>query len=252
MVVYTYYQTFINIPSDVIQKIDIIIISSIHFDSPTKSMHLNNSVPDSKKFDILWKNCVNWSQHDKKVYVMIGGAGKAYEVLFSEYEFYFEKLKGFLLDRPYITGIVLDIEETVSVSRIQDFIRDLLKIRHFEICAAPCQFCLTPPCPGMGGFEYKKISKMIDVFLVQAYERFSVEVKSDIVKTWPEVKIVMGCLVNTIPTDKLKGLYDELHDICLWELGETGGIDWVKSLEKSIVKKIFNIINKTLLFFKNT
>ena len=50
---------------------------------------------------------------------MIGGAGSAYNRLFSDYNKYYALLKETLNNHPVITGVDLDIEEEVNLDDIK-------------------------------------------------------------------------------------------------------------------------------------
>ena len=78
-------------------------------------MHLNNDDPCSEKFAQLWKNANKWSKQNKRISIMIGGAGLAYQNLFKHYKLYWDMLVNFLSTHTFITGIVLDVEEIVPV-----------------------------------------------------------------------------------------------------------------------------------------
>ena len=235
MKVHAYYQTFIDIPQDVVEKVDHFIVSSIHFDLASDgkpaTIHLNDNHPDSSVFDKMWENVEAWSKiPGKHVSLMIGGAGGAYQSLFKDYNVFYSMLLKQLKKRPYITGIVFDVEEMISLSYLQNFIDDISTlIPKYTLYASPCQYCLAPPSIGMGGFNYKDV-KNIDIFLVQAYCNFSYDVLCKIDRYWKDKKIILGLLTGTVPLDKLKTVTEKMSNVVLWELGSAEGIEWVRSV----------------------
>ena len=50
---------------------------------------------------------------------MLGGAGGAYDVLFSNYNIFYKMLSDFIKSKPFISGIDLDIEETININFIK-------------------------------------------------------------------------------------------------------------------------------------
>lgn len=234
MKVHAYYQTFISIPEDVVRQVDHFIVSSVHFDDDdggNPTIHLNDNHPDSPLFDTMWKNVETWSKmQDKHVSVMVGGAGKAFQALFSNYSIFFKMLREMLQKRPYITGIVLDVEERICIESLNKLVQDLYTINEkYKLYTSPCQFCMEPPSIGMGGFSYKFLEG-VDTFLVQAYCNFSYNVLCDIERYWKDKKIVLGALTGTVPLGSLKNVTKNMTDVALWELGSEEGIQWVRAL----------------------
>ena len=87
---------------------------------------------------------------------MIGGAGSAYEQLFSDYPKYYQMLKTTLETHPVISGVDFDIEEECSLNDIRMLMRDIRRdFPDFTMSLAPVQSSLESDVPGMGGFIYK-------------------------------------------------------------------------------------------------
>ena len=76
---------------------------------------------------------------------MIGGAGGAYNYLFSDFEIYYKLLYDAINKYP-IDGIDLDIEEPVKLNDVKMLIRRIRKDfgRNFIISVAPISYALHP------------------------------------------------------------------------------------------------------------
>ena len=178
-----YYQTFVGL-----EKLKVncdatnLIISSIHFGD--NKIYLNDNEPDNVKFKQLWEETKNLSEKDIHISCMVGGAGGAFKELFSNLDVYYKTLCDFLLSKPWIQGINIDVEETVTMDNIKKLIS---KIRNdfgenFIISMAPVSSAMESDNPGMGGFVYKDLfnspeGKMIDFFYCQCYESFSLDIQ---------------------------------------------------------------------------
>ena len=111
-----YYQTFTGLKKILEQNpicVIHIIVSSIQFgyDKTKPYIHLNDNVPSSDVFNNLWSDLKIAHNLGIKVMIMLGGAGGAYNVLFSNYNIFYNMLKDFIKSKPFISGIDLDIEE---------------------------------------------------------------------------------------------------------------------------------------------
>ncbi len=202
-----YYQTFIGLKyleNNSFKNVSHIIVSSIHFGKNadnTNYIHLNNEVPTCDKFETLWNEIRNASKYCK-IYLMVGGAGSAYQELFSDFENYYRLLYNLLKSKPYICGIDLDIEESVKLNDVKMLINRIKKDfgESFEISMAPLASSLMNDEDGMGGFVYKELynsdeGKMIEHFNVQAYYDYSLNTLEKIIENgYPLEKIVMGML----------------------------------------------------------
>jgi chitinase len=230
-----YYQTFVGLNDILIQdtKVTHIHLSSIHFgkDSNNPYIHLNNNKPTNKIFDSVWKDLETAKQLGIKVILMVGGAGGAFQNLFSNYDTYYSLLKEFILDkRNIIDGIDLDIEEQATLNNVENLIKTLKADfgESFMITMAPIQSSMQTDQPGMGGFVYKTLYKscgsLIDYFNVQCYYDYSVDAYKQIIKNgYPEDKIVMGSIssqdiTNNINTIKnIVKIYPKIGGVFNWE-----------------------------------
>lgn len=226
-----YYQTFCglkNILNDD-EKPDIIHLSSIHFGE--NYIHLNNYPPLDSRFDDVWNDCKLAVKQGIKIVLMIGGAGTAYNVLFSDYKKYYTLLKNTLNAKfDIISGIDLDIEEEVDLSNIKMLMRDLKKdYPNFTISMAPIQSSLENDSPGMGGFIYKDLwnspeGKLIDYFNGQFYGDFDLESYNACIKNgYPPEKVVIGMLSSQdfdnalVELKKIKKMYPSFGGVFNWE-----------------------------------
>ena len=202
-----YYQTFNGLKSILTQdtKVTHIHLSSIHFGNDEHNnpyIHLNDHNPNDKIFDSVWEDIKKAKQLGIKIILMIGGAGGAFQTLFSNIHTYYSLLKEFLLEKSdLIDGVDLDIEEIVNINDVELLI---LQIKRdfgdsFIITMAPVQYSIENDVPGMGGFIYKdlynKCGHLIDYFNVQCYYDYSVNAYKQMIKNgYPEDKIVMGSI----------------------------------------------------------
>ena len=225
-----YYQTFVGL-----QKLKgktsttNLIISSIHFGD--SKVYLNDNEPSNDKFDQLWIETEDISETGIHVSCMIGGAGGAYKEFFSKFNFYYEKLRDFLVSKPWIQGVNLDVEELVDIENIKGLI---CRIRNdfgedFTITMAPVAYTMESDVKGLGGFVYKELynsneGKMIDWFNCQCYDPFSLETYKKIINNgYPENKIVMGMMSGQFNdnsfVDIVRSVKDDYPDVC-------GFYDW--------------------------
>ena len=231
-----YYQTFIGL-KDILTpdtKVTHLHLSSIHFGLDNDNnhyIHLNNNPPNSKVFDSVWSELEKAKQLGIKVILMVGGAGGAFQDLFSNYDAYYPLLKELILDkRNIIDGIDLDIEEIVDLNNVEHLIKTIKTDfgESFIITMAPVQSSIQTDQPGMGGFIYKDLYKtsgtLIDYFNVQCYFDYSVDAFSQMIKNgYPEDKIVMGSIssqditqnINTIKN--IVKMYPKIGGVFDWE-----------------------------------
>ncbi len=219
MKVIAYYQTFTTSIRSVADQLEKIIVSSVHFNIPQNTIHLNDDpfplTPNTYPFNVPQATCI-----------MLGGAGGGFTDLFLEYSLFFPMLIDALSRHERIDEIVLDVEECVSITDVNMLIRDL-RSHNYTVSMAPCAFCLlTPTIPGLGGFLYKDIDGGCDTFYVQAYtpDTFNLETYNRIKINFPHKKIVMGCLTSQ-PLPIPKGL----EAIAPWDIGSSqDAVQWVE------------------------
>jgi len=202
-----YYQTFNGLQSILTEdtKVSHIHLSSIHFgidENNNPYIHLNNNDPNDKIFDSVWKDIKKAKQLGIKIILMIGGAGGAFQNLFSNFDTYYSLLKELLLEKKnLIDGIDLDIEETVNIDNVESLILQIKRDfgSSFIITMAPIQYSIENDVSGMGGFVYKdlynKYGNLIEYFNVQCYNDYSLNAYKQMIKNgYPEDKIVMGSI----------------------------------------------------------
>jgi hypothetical protein len=188
-----YYQTFCGLQN--ISDTDKIIVSAIHCGQG--NIYLNDKLFDDKTNDSLWYQLENANKNGIEILFMLGGAGGAYKNLFDDYELYFPKLMKCILDKPFINGIDLDVEEEVDYFKLLNLIKDI-NAHKLKITMSPLDSSLYSNRPGMGGFIYSFLyntpeGQMIDCFHVQAYFDFFVQTVDAIVKNgYPIEKICLG------------------------------------------------------------
>ncbi len=233
-----YYQTFVGLHKLMthLQDIDVITISSIHFDkdkSGNKHIYLNDNLPTDSLFDIMWMETEKCYNQGVTIMLMIGGAGGAYQNLFNDFNIYYPQLKKLLNEKDFIGGINLDIEEEVKIEQIKMLMR-LLKddFPHFKISMAPISESMISDSPGMGGFSYKELynsyeERLIDWFNVQCYGSFSFETYDKIIKNgYPANKIVMGHESGQFNKTNFQNALDEVNKCIQVYPNMCGVYDW--------------------------
>ena len=222
-----YYQTFVGLDKILANPniVDTIIISSIHFGNNkegTPYIHLNDLEPSDKAFNTLWTQTETLSKtYNKEIILMLGGAGGAYYDLFAEYATYYPMLINTIKTHNWISGIDLDIEETVSIDDIKMLIRDINTEfgNDFVITMAPLAGSLMNDSSGMGGFIYKDLyssteGKFITRFNVQAYGSYTLKTFETIVNNgYPAKQIELGMVTGQFNKDNFKNALDEIKDI---------------------------------------
>lgn len=225
MKVIYYYQSFVGLDQLLthIQDTDVIIVSSIHFgkDGERPYIHLNNNDPGNKIFDQLWLQTKKASVQGCTIMCMMGGAGDAYNELFSDFDAYYPLLLKMIKDRPWIQGIDLDIEELVTIENIQKLINSLIRDfgTEFIITMAPISSTLQNDGSSMAGFNYKQLyqseeGKYIHWFNTQCYYSFSFDTYDSIIKNgYPPEKIIMGMESGQYDKDTFVNALSELNKI---------------------------------------
>ncbi len=212
-----YYQTLIDINPliELISGKDLTILTditlaSIHFginEDKSPYIHLNNDSPNSESFTKVFSQLkhikiIN-TEHQVKINLLIGGAGTAFNQLFSNYSCYYNLLKSSIENElEFIDGFNLDIEEEIDVDDIIKLVTDLKKdFPKKQIIFAPLAESISTDEPGMGGFSYKtldsKIGDKIEYYNVQCYGEYSQLLFNQMVNNgYPPEKIVMGMLTG--------------------------------------------------------
>ena len=200
-----YYQTFtslkpILIPNTVVTHIH---LSSIHFGKNNDNspyIHLNDNSPTNPVFNELWKELYIAKSLNIKIVLMVGGAGGAFNTLFSNFNIYYTLLKNTIKKYDCISGIDLDVEENTKLSYIKMLIKQIKKDfgNNFIISMAPVSYALENDSPGMGSFSYKELynsdeGKLIDYFNGQFYYDLCEKSYEKVINNgYPADKIVFG------------------------------------------------------------
>lgn len=209
-------------------------LSAIHFgqDSQNKPyIHINDNTPNDPTYTNLWKELEQAQSQNIKICVMLGGAGGAFQTLFSDFDSYYPLLYQLIKNKTMITGIDLDVEELVKLSDIKMLIRRLKADfgLEFQITMAPISYSMETDNPGMGGFVYKDLfhspeGSQIDYFNVQCYNSYSKDLYDEIINNgYPPNKIIMGMIygqdINNIinELDKIKTAYQDFLGVFMWE-----------------------------------
>lgn len=245
-----YYQTFISLKPlfDTNTLPTHIHISSIHFGKDENNIsyiHLNNYHPNSSIFDSMWKDVEKAHNLGVKIKLMIGGAGLAFQEMFSNFNLYYQFLKKTLENRPYISGVDLDIEESVNLNDIIKLVNQLKQDfgENFLISFAPVAFALQTNKPGLGGFLYNDLysklgKKKIEYFNTQFYYDFSVESYREVIHNgYDSSKIILGMTENNdnsfqVVSDLCKK-YDDFGGVYFWELCLIDNpTEWIKKMKE--------------------
>ena len=225
MKVIYYYQTFVGL-----EKLKVncnatnLMISSIHFGD--NKIDLNDKETNDEKVKQLWEETESLSNDDLHISCMVGGAGGAFRELFSNFDVYYETLRKFLISKPWIQGINLDIEETVTMENIKKLISRLRSDfgGNFLISMAPVSSAMESDVPGMGGFVYKELFNSPEGEMVDFYNWFSLETYKNIIDNgYPEDKIVMGMMSGQFTDDSFVSV---IHSIKEKYPDVSGFYDW--------------------------
>ena len=229
-----YYQKFISLQPlfDHNMLPTHIHVSSIHFgknSDKSSYIHLNDYHPNSSIFDSMWKDIEKAHNLGVKIILMVGGAGLAFDEMFTKFDLYYAFLKNTIKSHPYISGIDLDIEESVNIN---DVIKLINKIKEdfgddFIISMAPVAFALQTNQVGMGGFLYKellsKVNGKIDYLNTQFYYDFSEESYNEVIENdYNPSQIILGMTDTNINTfevvQKLSSKYNNFGGVFFWEM----------------------------------
>ena len=251
-IVSAYYQTLGSLKYDFHSYFTHYFLAAIHFGTNQDGspyMHLNDHDIDDPVFDEPMTQLQQLrEQNGATICLMVGGAGSAFQQLFSNFETYYGMLKSALEARPWISGIDLDVEETVPMEKIQMLI-DRLDAdfgSSFLITMAPLAGSLASNEPGMGGFVYRDLlettqGKRINWFNGQFYGgSFTHAMVDSIVENGvSSSKIVMGMLASDFPSfeeltkacaqvRKAKLKHPNLKGVFVWEhdLAKPGPVIW--------------------------
>ena len=243
-----YYQTFVGLDKALthIEDVDVFIVSSIHFANDSgnangskdnegkKSIFLNDNKPYDPIFNELWLQTEKASVQGTTIMLMMGGAGKAYKELFSDFDTYYPQLKQLIMEKSWIKGIDLDIEEPVSIDNVKMLINRLVKDlgKDFIITMAPVSSTLTTDGSSYAGFHYKELynseeGSYIHWFNTQCYNSYTFETYESIIKNgYPPEKVVMGMESGQFDDKTFQNALDEVKKIKEKYPNFGGVFDW--------------------------
>ena len=232
-----YYQTFKSIlpalaPGTPVTDIH---IAAIHFgrdpDTNEPYIHLNDHPPNAIIFLPVWREMEAAVELGINVILMIGGEGGAFINLFSDFDTYYPFLKSTIRQFPMISGVDLDIEESVSLDDVKSLIRRVKSDfgSSFSISMAPMQYSLQTDEKGMGDFSYKTLfdspeGKLIDYFNGQFYIDYSAPAYEEAVNNdYPPHQVVMGMISGQDLEDAKEAIlalckkYPTFGGVYVWE-----------------------------------
>jgi hypothetical protein len=237
-----YYQTLIDLQPliDAIETytksyntplVTHITLASIHFgyDSGpdnTPYIHLNDDSVFSDKFKTVYENLLTLNKMGVKINLLIGGAGGAFNMLFSNYPVFYKLLKGFVESFDFIDGFNLDVEEGVTLDDIVMLVNDLKKdFPSNSIIFAPLGDSISTNEPGMGGFSYKdlkdKVGDSIEYYNTQCYGDYSLEMYDQMVNNnYNANQLVIGMLTG----QDFNSIINEIHKIVTKYGDKFGGV----------------------------
>ena len=237
-----YYQTLIDLQPliadikvhrqlDNTPLITHITLASIHFgyeSEPDKIpyIHLNNDSAFSDKFKTVYENLLTLNKMDVKINLLIGGAGSAFNMLFSNYPVFYKLLKEFVGSVDFIDGFNLDVEEGVTLDDMVMLVNDLKKdFPKNSIIFAPLGDSIETNDPGMGGFSYKdlkdKVGGSIEYYNTQCYGEYNLDMYDKMVNNnYKSNQLVMGMLTG----QDFNSIINEIHKIVTKYGDKFGGV----------------------------
>ena len=259
-----YYQTFTGLKKILEQNpicVTHIIVSSIHFgyDNTKPYIHLNDNDLSSDVFTNLWSDLKIAHNLGIKIMIMLGETGRAYNVLFSNYNIFYNMLKDFIKSKPFISGIDLNIEESIHIKYIQCLINQIDKDfgKNFCISMSLLSSSLIYNNICISGFSYKDLyntieGKRINWFNGQFYGNYTFNSFNKVINNnYPKMKVVMGMLAKDLNSNEFNNIVNEIKKIILkhkifggvyiWEYFDSPNTDnpaaWAKLMRNLIPKK---------------
>lgn len=209
-----YYQTIAGGITQILRPEPLVThihLSAVHFGYNTDGtpyIHLNDTPIDDPSYGELWHQLYEAARLGIRVVLMVGGAGGAYQALFSDFNTFYPMLRDAVKSRSFITGIDLDIEEPVQLSDVKMLIDRIHTDFPYNILSmAPIQSSLQTNNPGLGGFVYKDLfnspeGQYITYFNGQFYVDYSVNAYDQCIQNgYPADKIVMGMMSSQFEND---------------------------------------------------
>lgn len=235
----------------------IIYFSSLHFGTDNignKYLHFNNQPVTSigPFLNQLRTFLSKYSNSELEFRFMLGGAGGAYQALYSDFDTYYQLLQNFISQHNFISGMDLDIEEMLDTDpdealiKVKTLIRRLHGDTHgfmerergFSITLAPVATSLQGSGIGMGGFSYKTLlqsaeGKMISGLNVQIYGCFTEDTFKAIAKNnIPLDLLTIGMLGDEFTSstefatamstiEDAIGILERTQGFVMWESGDS-------------------------------
>ena len=246
-----YYQTFTTLKPILFPGCPIthIHLSAIHFGLDSKKrkyIHLNDYSPDDSRFSKMWSELNIAHNMGIKIVLMVGGAGSAYQQLFSNFEVYYSLLYNLIKSKKIIQGIDLDIEEEIPLDDIRLLIKRIREDfgENFIISTAPIQSSLENDTPGMGGFIYKDLfnteeGKTINYINGQFYGDYSLEAYDMVVKNgYKPENVVMGMLSGQDYAKELEKVVEKYGQkfggVFIWEYFDIkpNALSWIRNIQE--------------------
>lgn len=232
-----YYQTIQQGILPILHKNPVVThihLSSFHFGlnpDGSKYIHLNDTPPLDPSYATLWSQMNQAAALGIRVVAMIGGAGGAYQALFSDFEAYYALLVETAKAHPCITGFDLDIEEVVELAQVEMLIARLhADFPDYIIAMAPVQASLQHDFPGLGGFVYKdlynsSVGPLIDYFNGQFYVDYSLLAYRQCIENgYPPEKVVFGMMSTQFADFSVP--YAAICDVVAAYPNMGGAFDW--------------------------
>ena len=180
---------------------------------------------------------------------MVGGAGGAFNELFSDFEFYYGLLYNLIKNKNIIKGIDLDIEENVDLKNVKMLINRINKDfgNDFIISLAPVQSSLEYNYPGLGGFKYRDLlnspeGKLINYFNGQFYADYSLKAYNKVITNKYNPNMIVMGMLGTNKT-QMEQNYKEIKKIYQKYDNKFGGVFlWEYYLYPEFVNDILKIL----------
>ena len=221
-----YYKTFVGLDDLLkLEKCPVthIHLSSIHFgfNNGEYYIHLNDYPPDDNRFINVWKQTRELQQRGVQIRLMIGGAGRAFNELFADFDNFYPLLVKCIDDYPWINGVDLDIEEDVDIYDVVKLVNLLRRDfgDDFKITMAPLSSALEMDIVGMGGFVYKDLEKLIgdkiEYYNGQFYGNFEVgSYECAILNHYDPSRVVMGMVSGQFTSKNFNKCLDVVIELC--------------------------------------
>src|SRR5260370_2976520 len=183
-----------------------IMLSAFHLGnmSDGTQIHLNRLPPDDPSFNAVWQQLGQLQSMGASVHMMLGGAAKgSYSSLFGNFNTFYPVLRQTIQNHK-LSGIDLDVEESVSLTNIEMLINQLRTDfgSGFQITLAPVATDVEGG-GGLSGFDYgqlfRDVGNQINWFNVQYYSGFgslssTTDYDNAVSHGFPPSKLVAGML----------------------------------------------------------